>query len=202
VARIGLPRFGIREKWWDALGAVGTVLASAPRTGEVLDAGADFYSPILPWLHHYGYRRLRGCNLVFREPMARGRIRYEHGDVTATGYRDGQFSAVTCMSVIEHGVDPDRFFAEMARILRDGAPLVVSTDYWETPIDSGGKTEFGVPVKIFSSGEIPGLVGAAERRGLRLAGPLPDLAGRDRPIRWNDLEYTFLLLTFRKGPAR
>lgn len=198
VREIGLPRFGIEEKFWDALAAVAWVLENASHGEEVLDAGACLYSPILPWLSLYGYRRLHGCNLVFEESRVHGPIVYEHGDITATAYGDGRFAAITCMSVIEHGVDPTRFFAEMARILRPGGILAVSTDYWEDPIDTRGRTEFGAPVRVFSRREIPDLIDLAARSGLRLEGPLPALSCEERAVTWNGLSYTFIYFTLRK----
>jgi hypothetical protein len=115
VRRLNLPAFRITLKFWDALAAVGTILGSTSPRDSVLDAGAELYSPILPWLSRYGYDRLVGCNIVFKAPRRHGPIVYEHGDITRTGYASGRFAAVTCMSVIEHGVDVSRFFAEMGR---------------------------------------------------------------------------------------
>ena len=197
---IGLPAFGIREKFWDGLAAVSTVLARSDRREEVLDAGAELYSPILPWLSLYGYRRLRGCNTAFDSTRIHGRsIVYEPGDVTSTGYRDGQFAAVTCQSVIEHGVATARFFREMGRIIRREGTLVLSTDYWETPVDSGGRVEFGSPVKVFTPPEIAALADLAGAHGFRLLAPL-DLRCGDRVVRWGGLAYTFVLLAFaRRG---
>ena len=197
VEEIGLPAFGALGKFWDGLTALAAILEAAAEDDEVLDAGAELYSPVLPWLAWYGYRRLRGCNLVFGRPRLHGPIVYEHGDITATRYRDGQFAAAACMSVIEHGVDPDRFFAEMARIIRAGGTLVVSTDYWDQPLDAGDRTEFGAPVKVFDRAGARALLGAAAAKGFEPTAPL-DLRCGEPVVHWNGLDYTFLVVTLRK----
>ena len=113
--QLGLPPHHDRPKNWDALGAVSTILHELGTDIRLLDAGAARYSSILPWLYLYGCRELLGTNLEFRRHTRHGPVRYEPGDVTATSYRDGWFDAITCMSVIEHGVPLDRFAAEAAR---------------------------------------------------------------------------------------
>ena len=198
--RLSLPLHRDRPKNWDALGAVSTILNTLGTDLRVLDAGAARYSSVLPWLRLLGVRDLVGNNLEFAKTTQHGTVRFEPGDITRTQYRDEWFDAVTCMSVIEHGVPLDAFLAESARILRPGGLLVVSTDYDQQPPDTTGKTAYGVPVKIFSPADIRGLVEAASEHGLELTGELR-LDHAERPVHWKrtDLDYTFIRLAFTKS---
>lgn len=195
--RLGLPLHHDRQKNWDALGAVATVLASCPADASVLDAGSARYSPVLPWLRLYGLTDLVGNNLEFGKDVRRDGVLFRYGDITATDFPDGRFDAVTCMSVIEHGVPLEPFLAESARILKPGGLLVVSTDYDQDPPDTTGKFMYGTPVHIFSPDEIRALVETAGRHGLRLKGDL-ELEHSERPVHWPraGLRYTFLRLAF------
>jgi SAM-dependent methyltransferase len=198
--RLGLPLHHDRPKNWDALGAVSTVLNAIGTQARVLDGGAARYSPILPWLRIYGVRELVGNNLEFTKVTQHGPVRFEPGDVTNTQYRDGWFDAITCMSVIEHGVSVAGFLSESARLLRADGLLVLSTDYAEHPPDTTGKTAYGTQVKIFSRTEVEALVADADARGLRLEGQLR-LGHAENPVRWKrtGLDYTFIRLTFRRA---
>jgi SAM-dependent methyltransferase len=195
--RLRLPAHLTRPKNWDALGAVSVVLESVPVSDAVLDAGAARYSPVLPWLRLYGYTRLVGNNLEFGEPIRHGPVTFEYGDITSTSYPDGHFGAVTSLSVIEHGVPVEAFLKESARILRSGGVLVVSTDYDKQPVDTAGKQAYGVPVHVFTPGEIRELVEAAATQGLRLRGELR-LDNAERPVHWDrtGLDFTCIRLTF------
>lgn len=201
--RLRLPLHHDRPKNWDALGSVSTVLHEVGTDARVLDAGSARYSPVLPWLHVFGVRELVGNNLEFTRTTTHGKVRFEPGDITATQYRDGWFDAITCMSVIEHGVPLEAFVAESARILRPGGLLVVSTDYDQDPPDTTGKTAYGVPVKIFGPDDIRKFVELAAAEGLDLVGELK-LNHEQRPVHWKrtGLRYTFIRLTFsRRGDA-
>src|SRR5207253_2093385 len=99
----------------------------------VLDAGAARYSSVLPWLRLYGLTDLTGNNLEFGADVRRDGVLFRYGDITGTDYPAGRFDAVTCMSVIEHGVPLGPFLAESARILKPGGLLVISTDYDQDP---------------------------------------------------------------------
>lgn len=197
--RLHLPLHHDRPKNWDALGAVSTVLDRLGRDARVLDAGAARYSPVLPWLYVFGVRELVGNNLEFTRTSSHGTVRFEPGDITATQYRDGWFDAVTCMSVIEHGVPLEAFVGEAARILRPGGLLVVSTDYDQDPPDTTGKTAYGVPVKIFGPDDIRKFVELAAGAELDLVGDLK-LEHAQRPVHWKrtGLDYTFIRLTFER----
>ncbi|WP_337063138.1 glycosyltransferase [Kineococcus sp. G2] len=207
--RLRLPAHPDAPKNWDALGAVAAVLTLADdgsRAARVLDAGSARYSPVLPWLRLYGFGAERGAlagiNLEFGAPVHRDGVEFRHGDVTDTGLPDGSLDAVTCLSVIEHGVPVPAFLAECARVLRPGGVLCVSTDYDADPPDTTGITAYGAPVRIFSPAGVRELVAQADRVGLELVGELTDdvLAHPERPVHWarTGLDYTFVLLTFRR----
>jgi 2-polyprenyl-3-methyl-5-hydroxy-6-metoxy-1,4-benzoquinol methylase len=64
----------------------------------------------------YARRRYKRPNLEFRT-----------GDLLALDLDDASFDAVTSFEVLEHLRDQERFLAELARVLRPGGVLVLST---------------------------------------------------------------------------
>jgi SAM-dependent methyltransferase len=197
--KLGVPQHRGPEKNWDHLAAVSTILAHTPPSAHILDAGAEFYSNVLPALFVYGYRELYGINLSFTEPARRGPIRYLPGDITRAPFPDGLFDAIACMSVIEHGVPLEAYFREMHRVLKPGGLLITSTDYFPTPIDTRGMTAHGSPIKIFTRGEIESAIALAHSLGFQLTSSL-DLECSEKPVRWEEygLDYTFVIFTLRK----
>ena len=187
------------EKNWDHLAAVTTILARTNPSARILDAGAEIYSNVLPTLFLYGYRELYGINLSFTDPTRRGPIRYVPGDLTRTPFPGGFFDAITCLSVIEHGVPLADYFREMYRLLKPNGLLITSTDYYPTPVDTRGQVAHGTPIKIFSKPEIQAALDLARSIGFELTGDI-DLDCESKPIRWDlfGLEYTFVLFTLRK----
>jgi SAM-dependent methyltransferase len=188
------------EKNWDHLAAASTILAHTSPSARILDAGAELYSNVLPALFLCGYRELFGVNLAFTDPARRGPIRYLPGDLTHTTFPDSFFDAITCLSVIEHGVPLEAYFREMHRLLRPGGLLITSTDYYPTPIDTRGMTAHGSPIRIFTKPEIQSALSLAKSVGLQLTGDL-DLECEEKPIRWEQygLEYTFVIFTLQKS---
>jgi SAM-dependent methyltransferase len=197
--RLRLPLHHDRPKNWDALGAVATVLDQIGERARVLDAGSARYSSVLPWLRLYGLADLVGNNLEFGADVRRDGVVFRYGDITGTDFPDGRFDAVTCMSVVEHGVPVKAFLAESARLLRPGGVLVVSTDYDADPPDTSGVVMYGQPVHIFAPDEIRELVRQAAGFGLDLLGDLR-LEHAERPVHWKrtGLDYTFIRLAFRR----
>ncbi|HEY4899840.1 MAG TPA: class I SAM-dependent methyltransferase [Terriglobales bacterium] len=197
--RLRLPLHRLAEKNWDHIAAISILLAHTNPSACILDAGAEYYSNVLPALFLYGYRKLYGMNLGFVDPASRGPIRYLPGDITCTGFPDDHFDAVTCMSVIEHGVSTKNYLKEMHRVLKPDGLLITSTDYYPTPIDTGGQVAHGCPIKIFSREEIEAILTQAEEIGLQSTGDV-DLECSETPILWAPygLEYTFLLFTLQK----
>lgn len=208
--RLRLPPHHDKPKNWDALGAVAAVLRFADdgsRTARVMDAGSARYSPVLPWLRLYGFgtepESLLGINLEFGAPVLRDGVTFRYGDVTSTGLADGALDAITCMSVIEHGVPLKAFITESARVLRPGGVLTMSTDYDQAPPDTSGLSAYGGPVRIFGPDDLREMVAMADEAGLDLVGDLEApgfLEHAERPVHWARLalDYTFVLLTFRR----
>ncbi len=199
VAALGLALHSDLPKNWDSLVALISVFERTTPQAHILDAGAELYSMILPWLYVYGYEHLTGINLVFDRPIKRGKIQYEYGDITRTRFADQTFDAITCLSVIEHGVDLRAYFREAARILKPGGVIVTSTDYFAEPIDTGGRLAYGVPVHIFCRDEIAEALSIAGEYGLMLTSKM-SLDSQEKPIRWQqiDLDYTFIVFTLQK----
>jgi SAM-dependent methyltransferase len=199
VRRLDLPISPDHQKHWDSLATLDCILASTSRNAKILDAGAETYSRILLWLFLYGYYNLEGINIVFTDRKKRGPIVYRYADVTATDYLDETFDAITCLSVVEHGVDLNAYFKEASRILKPNGVLVTSTDYWHEPIDTHGKEMFGVPVRIFTRAELEQAIRTAERYWLTLTSPL-DLECNEKVVYWQDvdLDYTFVVSTLKK----
>jgi len=197
--RLHWPLHRADGKNWDHLAAVVAILNNTAKSARIFDAGAEFYSNVLPALFACGYRELYGMNLSFVDRARRGSIRYLPGDITHTAFSDAFFDAVTCMSVIEHGVPLDAYFREMHRVLKPGGLLITSTDYFAEPIDTRGQTAHGAPIKIFSRSEAEAMLALARACGFEQTGPI-DLESHGRPIRWEeyDLDYSFLIFTLRK----
>jgi SAM-dependent methyltransferase len=199
VERLGLPPMAERAKNWDSLAALSLILKTTDRRAGIFDAGGEAYSMILPWLALYGYNNLTAGNLVFGTAIRRGPITYEYADITKTKYADETFDAITCLSVIEHGVDLRAYFKEMGRILRGGGTLITSTDYYDVATDTRGQTAYGVPIHIFTRGEILYALDLARQHGFSLISPI-DLDCSERAVHWKkyDLRYTFVILSLRK----
>jgi hypothetical protein len=202
VRRCGLPEYIVPAKNWDSLAALGAVLRRTGTAGRVLDCGGIMESVISSWLWLYGFRDLWCINPVFPAPFRHGGIHYEPGDATDTRFDAATFDVVTCLSVVEHGVDLDGYFREAARILKPGGALVTSTDYYPDPVDTDGKFAYGVPVKIFNRAEIEHALEIAAIHGLRPSAPV-QLDAVEKPVHWEltDLDYTFLVFTLVKADS-
>ncbi len=205
VEAAGLPSHHDPQKNWDTFKCIAHIVAEGDLEAPVLDAGAGVRVVAQRWLHQLGYRELYGCDLkptVVKPAYASLGFKMSAQKMEATTYPSGFFQAVTSISVIEHGVELNGFAREMARILRPGGLLLVSTDYWSEPIDCSGIYPYGEDapeMKILTPADIEGFVGACAGAGLELCEPL-QLQTRTKAIRWErtDRDYTFIFLAFRK----
>ncbi len=198
---LGLPLHVDPFKNWDSLAAWSIInrYFSRRHDAKILDAGGETYSVILKQLQKAGFRDLTCINLVFKTSVIRKGIRFQYGDITQTDFSKSQFDAITCLSVIEHGVDVNSYFKEMSRILKPGGVLVTSVDYWATPIDTMGQMAYGVPIKIFNRKQVVTMATIALKNKLELMDKL-DLKCSNKVVCWKlfNLNYTFLYFTMRK----
>lgn len=182
-------------KSWDVLRALEAIRRRCLPNDPVLDMGSVGCA-IPPALHRLGYRAVHGIDLdphVTR--MAHGdSVRYVVGDMTATPFEDRSFTAITAISVIEHGFRPEPLLEEVARLLKPGGFFFFSTDFWPEKIDTRAIRLFGMSWDIFSTEEIERFV--SDARAVGLAPTDASLAAlravEGRPISYQGFQYTFL----------
>ncbi len=192
---------GDPKKSWDLLKTLTFLEDHLTRNSPVLDIGA-FASAVLPTLRKMGFENLTGIDLnpdVKKMPFADS-IRYEVGDFMETPFEKGSFSAITAISVIEHGFRCQTLLTEVHRLLSPGGYFVASLDYWPEKIDTTGISVFGMDWTIFSRDELFGFVGEAEKYGLHLPGPM-NLDVEERVVHWSGKDYTFAWVVLQKKDA-
>jgi SAM-dependent methyltransferase len=191
-------KIGDRVKSWDVLLTVKFLNTNIAKSDAVLDIGC-YASEITTSLHKLGYTNLSGADLnpdLVKMPNQE-RINYAITDFMHTTFSDAQFSAVTSISVIEHGFDPHALLKEMARILKSDGYFVASFDYWPQKIDTHDTKFFDMDWRIFSKEEVEEFVGMAASYGLHPVGELM-FQGHERPIECGGRKYTFGWLALRK----
>ena len=121
-------------------------------------------------------------------------------NIEDTKYRDQMFDYVTSLSVIEHGVNIEKYFREMSRIIKGNGYLLTSTDYWPHKlVNNKNILSKSTPDNIFSRDEIENLVEIAEKSGLKLIEPI-DFEYKEKVVRWDSigLDFTFIFFAMRK----
>lgn len=132
---------------------------------DVLDVGCGT-GAVLELLHgEYPEKRLTGLDLTPRMiEVARAKqlenVRFIVGDAEALPFESRSFDAVLCSNSFHHYPHPERFFAEVARVLRPGGRLILR-DY----------TSNDVAVWLMNNIELPlaRLLGHGDVRILKLS---------------------------------
>jgi SAM-dependent methyltransferase len=68
---------------------------------------------------------------VERAALRYPRVRFVLGSAEDTALEDDSFDVVLILSVLEHTADPERVLAEIARVLRPGGRLALTTDLFD-----------------------------------------------------------------------
>jgi SAM-dependent methyltransferase len=189
-------------KSWDVANTVQLIEQEIPeRQAPILDMGC--YNSEVPYvLQALGYTQVHGMDL---NPHVAGmpfwhKIEYRQGDITSTPYDAHSFAAITCVSVIEHGVPLDAFVREVARLLRPGGICVFTADY-----DASGQAKNGPKMRlydlewrIFDRSELWQLIAQFLAYGFSLLRPdeIND-SHSTRPILILGKAYTFVLVALR-----
>ena len=191
-------RFGDRVKSWDVLHTLRFISEHLDHMEPVLDLGA-YASEILPALNCSGFSSLTGIdfNPDLKKMPDAGKIRYITGNFYESDLLAESFSAITAISVIEHGFDSNRLLSEVSRLLRPGGYFIASIDYWSEKIDTGGIKAFGLDWMIFSREDIQKCLDEAKKYGLVPMGEM-DFETDQAPIRWLGKSYTFAWFVLKK----
>ncbi len=200
LTSIGLPsnwRFGDWLKSWDVLQTARFLKESLPRDASVLDLGA-YGSEILWSLSTLGFEDVQGIDLDPRVTSMQlpGRVKLEVGDFYHTPFDPERFSAVTAISVIEHGYREPELLAEVSRLLRPGDASSPLSTTGLKKIDTAGMDLFGMDWR-FSSSEVESMLECARKFGLEPVGEV-DLRIDQPIIHWGGKSYTFAWVALTK----
>ncbi|HEU5151907.1 MAG TPA: class I SAM-dependent methyltransferase [Iamia sp.] len=83
------------------------------------------------------------------ERLAGTNVTVVEGDATALDLPDGRFTGAVCFSMLHHVPTPalqDRIFAEIARVLRPGAPLVAADSVHSPDLEEFHEGDTYVPL--------------------------------------------------------
>lgn len=206
----------VPQKNWDLLYMTEIINDKVKsKNAPVLDTGCSG-CPVLEVLLRYGYSNLFGIDLrvgirerferIFLSSLHRRDFRILYGyspiklkkmNICKTKFPDNMFSAITSLSVVEHGIAWEDYFKEMFRLLAPGGYLITSVDYWTTPIDTRGKYIFGQPMKIFTLEDIKEALSIAFRHGFKkIEVAIPECESPCVPF--EGFHYTFILFCLQK----
>ena len=208
LKRADLPVHSETTKCWDNLLVLKT-LKHFGSDASIVDLGCGG-GTTLEFLAAMGFTNTRGIDLNAPGRLKAARLAFkryrrlwrpfiiDRGDLTSTAYADCQFDAALCLSTVEHQVNIEGFLRESHRILKPGAPLLMTTDYWYETIDVDASA-FGLRWKIFSHADILELIEVAFGKGFVLAEPSEIPPVKNRPVFWKGKDYTFIAIQFRKA---
>ena|GEM_PF-3431333 len=198
----GTPEPVAVNKSWDVWTIYQVILAHLPdRSARIFEMGS-YNSEISLVLWKAGYRNIRASDF---NPLGRAirwygnRIEFRSEDFYNPDLPSGSVGAMIALSVIEHGYDQAKLIETACRLLSPGGLLLMTTDFREdgatVPADL---RPFGLSYRVFSRVDIESLIRDAAAAGLELIEP-PEWGASDYPIHWEQFQFTFILLGFRKA---
>ncbi|MFH1508477.1 MAG: methyltransferase domain-containing protein [Candidatus Omnitrophota bacterium] len=205
-----------KVKSWDQWRSFDFITSQSQKDARILEVGS-WKSRILPSLYFSGYRNLYSCDLcgiewrmvvvpflkkrnyadLLRSIFGFGPIRQSQQDLLKTNYPDLFFDYILSLSVIEHGIDLEKYCCQMHRLLKPGGYLITSCDYWTDEVDTTGKEAFGFKWRIFNRQDIESLIITAGNYGLEIIEPL-DFSCPEPVLEWQGKRYTFIFFIMRK----
>ncbi len=131
------------------------------------------------------------------------RVSYLKGDLMETGLPSQHFANISCLSVIEHEVDFDRFTSEVSRLLQPGGRLFVTFDYWEPKVIPPVRL-YGLAWQPLDKQKVYQFIEACNRQSLHLVNEMDWTLG-DPVIHYGYyaphplMKYTFGMVVFEKS---
>ena len=189
-------------KNWDSYRIFSFILKYGHKNSLILDVGSGKHSIILSWLELYGFSKLYACDISLQTDYRKGKINYYRQNLEKTNFPSNVFDIIISISVVEHGIELDRYLAEMSRLLKPGGYLLTSTDYWPTSIDTRNIFPYGKKfgeMKIFNRTGIEEIIRKAEKYQFKLIKPI-DWTHKEKVVSWKRLskKFTFILFVMQK----
>ncbi len=130
------------------------------------------------------------------------RVQYLKGDLMETGLPSQHFANISCLSVIEHEVDFDRFTLEVSRLLQPGGRLFVTFDYWDPKVTPPIRL-YGLAWQPLDKQKVDQFIEACNLHDLKLVNEMDWELG-DPVIQYGyyaphpEMKYTFGMAVFEK----
>jgi len=189
---------GDTKKSWDVLKTIDFLESNIQKNDPILDIGA-FGSEILLSLNNLHYTNLTGIDLnsrIFYMPKA-NKIKYICGDFLNAPLDNQSYSAVTAISVIEHGFNSKELLNKLSHVIKLNGFFIASVDYWPDKISTNGIKEYGLDWTIFSKDEIMSFIKEAEMFGFKSNGHM-NFSANEKTAEWNNKSFTFAWLVLEK----
>ena len=208
MRKLGIPQHRDHYKNWD----MEMIYSHAPRSLrhkeiKILDAGSGGVSTFLELSKRF-FRNAERYAIDYAhadsKKLKKQGINYSQQDISATNFESEKFDFICSISVIEHGVDVNKFLEEMSRIIKDDGMLLITTDFWCENIDTSDKYPYGKDVpamKIFNADDIKEIIASANKYGLEIQGVEPEgIQCKEKVVFWERMNesYTFIFLPFVK----
>lgn len=140
------PFFLARKALWREIRSHSVAL-----TGPLLDVGCGTQ----PYRALFGADPYIGLDLDTPQTRSRG-VADAYYDGRTFPFADGHFRSVLCNQVLEHVFEPDRFVAEIRRVLSVGGKLLLTVPFvWdehEQPFDFARYSSFGLKALLERNG--------------------------------------------------
>ncbi len=194
----GLNESGLSCKNWDAANVLPYL-----RDGNILDMGSSG-SIILENAVRKNLKGIKnGIDLAYKENYSENGVDYISGDLMDTPFPDETFDFVSCLSVVEHQVDFEKLAKECSRVMKSGAHLFISCDYWQPKPDTSKMKLYSLDWNILDHNDLVELIIKFAENGLAITSPidwtLQDAVINDKycsPAK--DVSYTFFIGSFVK----
>jgi len=197
--KLGLAGHHDPQKNWD-LNLTIEVLNGISRNARILDAGSGSKAIFGNSSYELGYKNIFASDL---QSYSGSKIRFTREDISHTNYQDNFFDLIGCLSVIEHGINIDKFLQEMYRITKKNGVLCISTDFWPIEEDHSDKFPYGndnPSMMLFNNSSLHEFIDKAENLGWSVPKFENINAFDPRPITWPRMKasYTFAWVCFIK----